>query len=462
MEPVTEEEEERTSMSAQSSGGTSADKSSPGDRDEGGDEESSAPHRAAVGDGKKTAETETPKPHVQPSEPKRARDVDPTIELGEAFEDFTSLPKPKKRSNKKKKPARLASKMQASGPVKIHLATAPVPSTDQAKRKEKIGIPTGLFKRPIRSAFGGRTGELASVADIEMPVPMLTDDEIGAGTFFSPSVLELSDGEDADDSFGRLFGDAEQYAAEFENSLNFYSETHEEQDPVYAAFASAKATERREAALARLEAEETEERRKYEEMVLQKAQRARTEIKAKIHTVRLHTTTKQQKQKEEMQAQFQEKRRHNEARVMQGQQIVVEKQQRDYEKAQAAMRQMCNKGNVSRDGIARKWQAMQQQLQHKASRLQAELKAKAEEMRKKTDEHFSLQEGKHYDVFTVDVVDGSIDFCFFFFHFLTLIVSFCFAHYGVPVQCYIHVLSAPPRTSQEADQRNGGHYSAVC
>ena len=410
MEPVTEEEEERTSMSAQSPGGTSADKSSPGDRDEGGDEESSAPNRAAVGDGKKTAETETPKPHAQPSEPKRARDVDPTIELGEAFEDFTSLPKPKKRSKKKKKPARLASKMQASGAVKIHLATALVPSTDQAKRKEKIGIPTGLFKRPIRSAFGGRTGELASVADIEMPVPMLTDDEIGAGTFFSPSVLELSDGEDADDAFGRLFGDAEQYAAEFENSLNFYSETHEEQDPVYAAFASAKATERREAALARLEAEEAEERRKYEEMVLQKAQRARTEIKAKIHTVRLHTTTKQQKQKEEMQAQFQEKRRHNEARVMQGQQIVVEKQQKDYEKAQAAMRQMCNKGNVSRDGIARKWQAMQQQLQHNASRLQAELKAKAEEMRKKTDEHFSLQEGKHYDVFTVDVVDGSIDF----------------------------------------------------
>ena len=410
MEPVTEEEEERTSMSAQSPGSTSADKSSPGGRDEGGDEESSAPHRAAVGDGKKTAETETPKPHAQPSEPKRARDVDPTIELGEAFEDFTSLPKPKKRSKKKKKPARLASKMQASGAVKIHLATAPAPSTDQAKRKEKIGIPTGLFKRPIRSAFGGRTGELASVADIEMPVPMLTDDEIGAGTFFSPSVLELSDGEDADDAFGRLFGDAEQYAAEFENSLNFYSETHEEQDPVYAAFASAKATERREAALARLEAEEAEERRKYEEMVLQKAQRARTEIKAKIHTVRLHTTTKQQKQKEEMQAQFQEKRRHNEARVMQGQQIVVEKQQKDYEKAQAAMRQMCNKGNVSRDGIARKWQAMQQQLQHNASRLQAELKAKAEEMRKKTDEHFSLQEGKHYDVFTVDVVDGSIDF----------------------------------------------------
>ena len=349
MESMTEEEEDRTATSVQSLGGTSTDKSSPGDRDEGGDDESSAPNLAAVGDGKKTAETERPKPkpHARPSEPKRARDVDPTIELGEAFEDFTSLPKPKKRSKKKKKkPARPASKTQASGAVKIHLATAPVPSTDQAKRKEKIGIPTGLFKRPIRSAFGGRTGELASVANIKMPVPMLTDDEIGAGTFFSPSVLELSDGEDADDAFGRLFGDADQYAAEFEDSLNFYSETHEEQDPVYAAFASAKATERREAALARLEAEEAEERRKYEELVLQKAQRARTEIKAKIETVRLHTATKQQKQKEEMQAQFQEKRRHNEARVMQGQQIVVEKQQKDYDKAQAAILQLCNKGNV--------------------------------------------------------------------------------------------------------------------
>ena len=399
MESMTEEEEDRTATSVQSLGGTSTDKSSPGDRDEGGDDESSAPNLAAVGDGKKTAETETPKPHARPSEPKRARDVDPTIELGEAFEDFTSLPKPKKRSKKKKKkPARPASKTQASGAVKIHLATAPAPSTDQAKRKEKIGIPTGLFKRPIRSAFGGRTGELASVADIKMPVPMLTDDEIGAGTFFSPSVLELSDGEDADDAFGRLFGDADQYAAEFEDSLNFYSETHEEQDPVYAAFASAKATERREAALARLEAEEAEERRKYEELVLQKAQRARTEIKAKIETVRLHTATKQQKQKEEMQAQFQEKRRHNEARVMQGQQIVVEKQQKDYDKAQAAIQQLCNKGNVSRDDVARKWQAMQQQLRHSASRLQAELKAKAEEIRKKTDEQFSLQEGKHYDV----------------------------------------------------------------
>ena len=68
MESMTEEEEDRTATSVQSLGGTSTDKSSPGDRDEGGDDESSAPNLAAVGDGKKTAETETPKPHARPSD----------------------------------------------------------------------------------------------------------------------------------------------------------------------------------------------------------------------------------------------------------------------------------------------------------------------------------------------------------------------------------------------------------
>jgi len=415
MEPITEVEEERTPASAQPPGDTSVNKPSPGA--EGGDESSALHPAAAVGDdkstpavsadGNTTAETETPKP--QESEPKRSRDVDPTIELGEAFEGFTSLPKTKKGPKKKKTP-RLASKKQAAtaGPsggaaaVKMRLTTAPVPSADQAKRKAKAGIPTGLSKRPIRSAFGGRAGDLASVVD--MPVPMLTDDEIGAGTFFGPSGagssgadLGLSDGEDGDGAFGRLFGDAEQYAAEFEDSLNFYSETHEEQDPVYAAFASAKATERREAALARLDAEEAEERKKYEEMVLQKAQRARAEIKAKVEAVRLHTATKQQKQREEAQAQFQEKRRHNEARVMQGQQIVVEKRQKDYKKAQVGMQQLYNEGNISRDDLSRKWGVIQQQLAANASRLQAELEAKAEEIRKKTDDQFALQKAQFQD-----------------------------------------------------------------
>ena len=365
----------------------------------------SAPAASAEG---KTADAskpmETPKSDAESKRAAAARDVDPAVELGEAFEGFTSasLHKTRKRVKKKKKQHRATTGPSGTEAFKIRLntATAPASSAEQAKRKAKVGIPTGLSKGPIRSAFGSRRGDLAS---LDMPVPVLTGDEIGAAAFFGPSseagsfgggYMELSDGEGDDYEVCRILGDAEQYAAEFENSLNFYSETHEEQDPVFAAFASAKAAERREAAMARLEAEEAEERDKFEKRAKAKAQKAREEVKAKIGAVRQHNLTKQQRQREDAQAQYQEKRRHNEARVMQGQQIVVQRRQQDVQKAQNTIRQLYDEGKISREDASSRWAGCQQQLASSASRMQAELQAKAEEIHNKADAQFALQKGR--------------------------------------------------------------------
>ena len=400
MEPIEDDEEPSKATLAQMPGASAAD--GPDPEGEGGDkasavgEDQNAPAASAGGKTEAPeveAEVETPTTETKSA----TRDVDTSVELGEAFEGFTSVSPPK--TGKRAKQKKTKRKQTPTAAVKIRLNTAPAPSSDQAKRKAKAGIPTGLSKRPIRSAFGGRGGDLAS---LDMPAATLTGDDIGAAPVFGPSGagsigggdLELSDGEDSDGAFGRLLGDAEKYAAEFENSLEFYSETHEEQDPVYAAFASAKAAERREAALARLDAEEAEERKKFEERTKAKAQSARAEVKAKIDGVRLHTATKQQKQKEDAQAQYQEKRQHNEARVRQGQQIVVDKQRKDFEKAQRMMQQLCSDSKYPRQDLARKWAVCQQQLSANSSRLQAELHTKAEEIRKKTDEQFALQKGK--------------------------------------------------------------------
>ena len=405
MEPVEDEEERNQATPAQQppSGGSPGDGPSPTGKAKGSDKTDGVGGQAASAEGK-TPTPDIPKMDTSKSEPKRAaaRDVDPAVELGEAFEGFTSASLPKMRKQVKKNKKQKAAPDAAAFKIRLHTAAAtPASTADQAKRKVKAGIPGGLSKRPIRSAFGGRGGDLVSV---DMRIPALTDDEIGAAAFFGPSgaggsfggsYMELSDGDDDDnDEFGRLLGDAEQYAAEFENSLNFYSETHEEEDPVYAAFASAKAAERREAALARLEAEEAEEREKFEERAKAKAQKARAEVKAKIAAVRQHNLTKQQKQKEDAQAQYEEKRRHNEARVMQGQQIVGEKQKKDFEKAQLAMQQLLREGKVSREDASNRWAGYQQHLASSASRMQAELQAKAEELRKKADAQYALQQGR--------------------------------------------------------------------
>lgn len=416
MEPVEEDEERNEDTLAQQQPPEDSTKI------EGGDEPSGVdPHPAAAAGGEHqstpaasakgmTADAsskpmETPK---SDAEPKRAaaaaaaRDIDPAIELGEAFEGFasTSLPKMRKRNKKKKQKATTGPSGTAAFKIRLNTATAPASTADQAKRKAKAAVPTGLSKRPIRSAFGGRSGELAL---LDMPVPALTDDEIGAAAFFGPSSgagsfgggdMKLSDGEADDDEVRRILGDAELYAAEFENSLNFYTETHEEQDPVYAAFASAKAAERREAALARLGAEEAEEQKKFEERAKAKAQKARVEVRAKIDAVRQHNLTKQQKQREDAQAQYQEKRRHNEARVVRGQEIVVERQKKDFQKAQQALHQFINEGKISREDASRRWAGCQQQLAASASRMQAELQAKAEEIHNKADAQFALQKGR--------------------------------------------------------------------
>ena len=420
MEPVEEDEERNEDTLAQQppedSTKTEGDDQSSGASPHpavaaGGEEDQSTPAASAKG---MTADassqpTETPK---SDAEPKRAAaaaaaardDVDPAVELGEAFEGFTgtSLPKMRKRVKKKnlKQKAKAGPSGTAAFKIRLNTATAPASTADQAKRKAKAGIPTGLSKRPIRSAFGGRSGDLVS---LDMRVPALTDDEIGAAAFFGPSSgagsfggadMEMSDGEGDDDEVLRILGDAEQYAAEFENSLNFYSETHEEQDPVYAAFASAKAAERREAALARLDAEEAEEREKFEERAKAKAQKARVEVRAKIDAVRQHNLTKQQKQREDAQAQYQEKRRLNEARVVRGQEIVVNKQKMDFQEAQNELHQLIREGGISREDASRRWAGRQQQLAASASRMQAELQAKAEEIHNKADAQFALQKGR--------------------------------------------------------------------
>ena len=408
MEPVEEDDERNEDTLGQQQPPEDSTKTEGGDKSSGVD-----PHGAvAVGEDKSTPATSaegmtadaSSKPMEMPksdAEPRRAtaavRDIDPAVELGEAFEEFASTSLPKMRKRKKKQ------KQKATGPsdikIRLNTAAAPASAADQAKRKAKAVIPTGLSKRPIRSVFGGRGGDLVS---LDMRVPALTDDEIGAAAFYGPSSgagsfgggdMELSDGE-GDDEVRRILGDAEQYAAEFENSLNFYSETHEEQDPVYAAFASAKAAERREAALARLDAEEAEEREKFEERAKAKAQKAREEVRAKINTVRQQTLTKQQKQREEAEAEYQEMRRHNEARVVRGQEIVVEKQQKDFKKASDGLTQLMSEGKISREDASRRWAGCQQQLAESASRMQAGLQAKAREIHNKADAQYALKKGR--------------------------------------------------------------------
>lgn len=412
MEPVEEEEERNEDTLAQqppedstkTEGGDQSGGVSPHPAVAAGGEDQNTPAASAKG---MTADassqpTETPKSDAEPRRAAAARDdVDLAVELGEAFEGFTSTSLPKMRKRVKKKNLKQKAKAGPSGTFKIRLniATAPASTADQAKRKAKASIPTGLSKRPIRSAFGGRSSDLVS---LDMRVPALTDDEIGAAAFFGPSSgtgsfggadMEISDGEGDGDEVLRILGDAEQYAAEIENSLNFYSETHEEQDPVYAAFASAKAAERREAALARLDAEEAEERKKFEERAKAKAQKARVEVRAKIDAVRQHNLTKQQKQREDAQAQYQEMRRLNEARVVRGQEIVVKKQKMDFQEAQNELHQLIREGGMSREDASRRWAGRQQQLAASASRMQAELQAKAKEIHNKTDAQFALQKG---------------------------------------------------------------------
>ena len=420
MEPVEEDEERNEDTLAQqppedstkTEGGDQSSGASPHPAVAAGGEDQSTPAASAKG---MTADassqpTETPKSDAEPRRAAAAArdDVDPAVELGEAFEGFTSTSLPKMRKRVKKKNLKQKAKAGPSGTaafkIRLNTATAPALTADQAKRKAKAGIATGLSKRPIRSAFGGRSGDLVS---LDMRVPALTDDEIGAAAFFGPSSgagsfggadMEMSGGEGDDDEVFRILGDAEQYAAEFENSLNFYSETHEEQDPVYAAFASAKAAERREAALARLDAEEAEERKKFEERAKAKAQKARVEVRAKIDAVRQHNLTKQQKQREDAQAQYQEKRRLNEARVVRGQEIVVKKQKMDFQEAQNELHQLIREGGISREDASRRWAGRQQQLAASASRMQAELQAKAEEIHNKADEQFALQKGRCTDL----------------------------------------------------------------
>ena len=76
----------------------------------------------------------------------------------------------------------------------------------------------------------------------------------------------------------------------------------------------------------------------------------------------------------------------------------MKKQKMDFQEAQNELHQLIREGGISREDASRRWAGRQQQLAASASRMQAELQAKAEEIHNKADAQFALQKGRCTDL----------------------------------------------------------------
>jgi len=297
--------------------------------------------------------------------------ADPAIELGEAFEGFVAASaRLVKKKKKRKRPTSSTDakriKDEIPGVVKIQLKNVPT------KKSRPSSTRKGLAKAPIR------------------PFGALVDDD---SAFFSPP--ELSDDEDGGLQ-GLLEGQESyyttgSYAKEFEDSLNFYAETHEEQDPVYAEFAATKAKERREAEMARLDAEEADERIKLDAMIAVRMQEHDRKVSAQMQTIRQQTAVKQQKQKDDLLSGYRRKVEGDKNKISEGFKFVAMKQRKDFDKASAMMQQRIQEKRLSREQASTEWQGIQQQLQVKHQTEQMHFKNKEDELRKRTEELFKYE-----------------------------------------------------------------------
>jgi hypothetical protein len=299
---------------------------------------------------------------------------DPRIELGEAFEDFVHPPTRRRRRKKKKAGVGKAkTERPTRGSVKVNLASY-TPRIESVPSSLRIGKPRR------RGQFGG-----------VRPFPSIT---AGDGSFIAPP--ELSD---SDESHGG--GDGIDVAAlwpqdddgGFEDSLHFFAETHEEEDPVYLKHAAEMQRQGRDAALASLEAEEAREWAKIDGILQERVRQMERTFQAQAGALRASTLRKQQGQREELMAKYRQQDEKDKAKIGEGQNWLEQRQQKEIQDAMAAQQQRAT--GIPQQQAQQEWVQISQRLHAKHQKEKQNFQQKTMEIKQRTQATFRSQGGKY-------------------------------------------------------------------
>jgi hypothetical protein len=193
--------------------------------------------------------------------------------------------------------------------------------------------------------------------------------------------------------------DLSEVEKELEDTLTFFEQPHEDQDPLYAKFRNEERKKEIEAALQKLEQEEEAGRREIDIVVSHQLKEKQMSTEKSVEKYKLKATAEEKKELARLQESYDEKTKSNQTKIEQGMLVLRKRHAAENQKLLQQHRQQLQHRQVSQETANVEWTQLSQRLRAKQQRLIAEFAGKGEQVKQKCKADFQRESAKIMKVY---------------------------------------------------------------
>lgn len=259
---------------------------------------------------------------------------------------------------------------------------------DMVKRKNAVRSST---KRPKKRHRQHLCIKIAGISQAEPgandPSNIRSDILFLDAPSFSGAIFPESDNEDT----------ASLYERELEDSLAFFSHTHEEQDPAFVDFQQQKEKRRLMDELADLKKQHEAEVTEINEMIAFQLAEKQASADRNIERLRTKAAMEERRDLQRLDQVYEEKAASNNKKINHGIKLLTNRQSLEMQKALSEYRLRAQQRGFPEQVTSSEWQQIAQRLQAKQQQTMAEFNAKGEEMKKKFKAEYEREKEKYVE-----------------------------------------------------------------
>lgn len=185
-----------------------------------------------------------------------------------------------------------------------------------------------------------------------------------------------------------------QAEAELEDSLAFFQESHEDQDPAFAALIKSQKRKQIETELKALELEDQVGRREIDSVINSQMKNKQNSTDEQYERYKTKKAGEEKQAMAKLQKLFNDKVASNQSKINQGIQVLKKRHSTEGQRFLAQHRQQVAQRNLPEHLASQEWANLQQQLSNKHKRQVQEFMGKGEEVKKRTEADYHREVAK--------------------------------------------------------------------
>jgi hypothetical protein len=184
------------------------------------------------------------------------------------------------------------------------------------------------------------------------------------------------------------------YEEGLEDSLDFFKEPHEEQDPAFVEFQKAQKQKVYASELKMLDVEDEAGKRQIEELISEQLKEKQVNTDRSLEKYKARTAAEEKKDMQRLLQMCDDKSASNQDKINQGVQVLRKRHQQESQKVQQHHRQQVQQRRLPEPMATAEWGAVSQRLRAKQQRQLQEFAGKGEEVKKRTEDEYKRDQDK--------------------------------------------------------------------